>query len=93
MVLRRRASEIGLRQADVDTVLDYLCSVGHLQQIHFLWRPTLRDPRDELVLELAVAARCRYLVTYNIRDFGGADRCGVTPIRPAQFLTKLGVRL
>lgn len=92
MVLRRRTAEIGLREGEVETVLNFLCSVGHLQQIHFLWRPTLRDPRDELVLELAVAAHCRYIVTHNLRDFGGVERFGVTAIRPAPFLSKLGVR-
>ena len=42
-------------RADVDAVLDYFCSVGHLQSIFFLRRPLLPDPKDDLVLELAVA--------------------------------------
>lgn len=73
-------------------MLDYLCHVSHRQPIRFLWRPTLRDPRDELVLELAVAAGCRYLVTFNTKDFEGTDRFGIEVIRPAEFLMKMGVR-
>jgi putative PIN family toxin of toxin-antitoxin system len=90
MVLRRRASELELRSAEVDTLIDWLCAVGYHQRIHFLWRPTLRDPRDELVLELAVAAGCRLLVTFNTKDFVGAERLGVEPIFPAEALRRLG---
>lgn len=48
-------------------------------------------PRDELVLELAVAAGCSHLVTYNVRDFAGAERFGVTVIRPSAYLRTIGV--
>jgi predicted nucleic acid-binding protein len=66
--------------------VDYLCSIGHPQEIHFLWRPTLRDPRDEFVLELAVAARCDTIVTHNLRDFAGAKPFGIKVVTPATFL-------
>lgn len=91
MVLKRRAGELGLQPRDIDILLDHLCDVGHRQMIHFLWRPTLRDPRDELVLELAVAAGCSHLVTHNVRDFAGAERFGVTVIRPGAYLRTIGV--
>lgn len=39
-------------------------------KIHFLWRPQLRDPGDEMVLETAVNGRADGLVTFNARDFG-----------------------
>ena len=51
-VLRRQASELALSEADVDDTLDYICSVSEERQIHYLWRPTLPDPKDEFVLEL-----------------------------------------
>ena len=89
MVLRRQSSGMGLRPVDVDAILDFLCAVGHHQRIHFLWRPTLRDPRDELVLELAVAAGCREIVTFNSRDFAGAEHLGVAPVLPAEFLHRM----
>ena len=57
--------------------------------IHFLWRPMLSDPGDEFVLELAVAAGCRFIVTHNIKDFSGADRFGVSIVTPGEFLRLL----
>jgi putative PIN family toxin of toxin-antitoxin system len=92
MVLKREAAALDLTPRDIDALLDYLCRVGHQQLIHFLWRPTLRDPRDELLLELAVAARCQYIVTHNVKDFAGAETFGVVALRPAAYLRHLGER-
>jgi putative PIN family toxin of toxin-antitoxin system len=90
MVLKREAALLGLTFRNVDAVLDFFCGIGQLQSIHFLWRPTLRDPRDELVLELAVAAGCSHIVTHNVRDFAGAESYGVSALRPAEYLYYLG---
>jgi predicted nucleic acid-binding protein len=87
----RHASVTGLSRRDVDAGLDYLCSVAHLQTIFFLWRPLLPDPKDDLVLELAVAAGCRTVVTYNVRDFRGGQSLGVSAQRPGAFLKAIGV--
>jgi len=89
--LLRHGSVTGLSRADVDSVLDYFCSVGHLQSIFFLWRPLLPDPKDDLVLEPAVAAGCKTVVTFNIRDFRGAEGLGVSAQRPGDFLKAIGV--
>ena len=66
--------------------LRYLASQAHLQEIHFLWRPYLPDPNDDMVLELAFAAGCRYIVTHNMTDFRGSKQLGVTAIGPREFL-------
>lgn len=71
-------------------ILDYLCAVGQRQEIFFLWRPQLRDPEDEMVLELAVAGRCDAIITYNTRDFGNLDRFGLDVLTPREFLTEIG---
>ena len=74
---------------DADTALGflrYLVSLAHLQDIHFLWRPFLRDPDDDMVLECAVAAGCSYIVTHNIKDFRRTEQLGVRAITPAEFL-------
>lgn len=89
--LQRHSDVTKLNQADVDALLDYLCSVAHLQQIFYLWRPFLPDHKDDLLLELAVAARCRSIVTFNRRDFAGVDKFGVSVVEPGPFLSGLGV--
>ena len=57
-VLLRHARALGLSRDEADGLVDYLCAVGYRQAIHFLWRPTLTDPRDEFILELTVADGC-----------------------------------
>ena len=51
--------------------------------------PALRDPGDDMVLELAVEAGADYLVTFNARDFAGAERFGVRVIAPGELLRRL----
>ena len=86
---KRAAREVGLTAADVDDVVDYLCSVADLREIHFLWRPFLRDPNDDHLLELAVESGSRWIITFNIRDFAGSEQFGVKALTPQQFLAKL----
>ena len=90
-VLRRHATELRLARDEADGLVDYLCDVGYRQPIHFLWRPTLADPRDEFILELAVAANCKAIVTHNVRDFAGASRFAVQIMKPGDFLAALEV--
>lgn len=89
-VARRQSRELGLTHDEIDTVLDFLCSVAHHRQIFFLWRPFLRDANDDMVLEVAVEARCTYIVTFNLRDFAGIEQFGLRAVTPAQFLALLG---
>ena len=70
-VMYRELPKLTLASDDVDDLLDYLCTVANRHQIHFLWRPFLKDPKDDMVLELAVTAGCDYIITYNHRDFQG----------------------
>jgi putative PIN family toxin of toxin-antitoxin system len=76
----------GMDAARMLSFLRYLASIAHLQDVHYLWRPFLRDPNDDMVLECAVASGSRYIVTHNVRDFRGADGLGVKAITPADFL-------
>jgi putative PIN family toxin of toxin-antitoxin system len=87
---KRLGDATGLSHTDIDDVIDYLCSAAHLQEIHFLWRPVLRDPRDDHVLELAVEAGCELIVTHNIRDFADSEQFGITAVRPGEYLRKIG---
>ena len=67
----------------------YLASIAHLQDVHFLWRPFLRDPDDDMVLECAVASSASTIVTHNLKDFARAGSSGVKASTPAQFLDNL----
>ena len=55
-----------------------------------MWRPTLRDPSDEMLLELAVKAQCDNIVTFNKRDFQGIDQFGLVAVTPNEFLREIG---
>jgi hypothetical protein len=55
-----------------------------------LWRPYLRDSKDDHILELAAAASSRYIITRNIRDFAGSERFGVKATAPAAYLKLIG---
>ena len=89
-VAKRQLDEIGLNLVDVDDIIDYLCSVAVRHPIHYLWRPALPDPEDDMVLEVAVAGECEYIVTYNEKDFRGAEQFGVKIISPQEFLKQIG---
>jgi putative PIN family toxin of toxin-antitoxin system len=88
--LLRHLKETSLTESDVRDVIDYLCSAGHRQEIFFLWRPYLRDPRDDLLLEAAVAGNCGAIITYNRRDFAGVENFGLRILTPGEFLEKRG---
>lgn len=88
-VSKRQSRSLGLRHSDIDDILDYLCSAGELREIFFLWRPYLKDPLNDMVLEAAVESGCGYIVTHNIKDFAGVGRFGVKAIRPGAFLREL----
>lgn len=88
-VLLRHVAASTLSEEDIRVLIDFICDVAISQEIFFLWRPYLRDPNDDLILELAVAAGCDAVVTHNTRDFGGAEQLGVRVLTPAAFLQEL----
>jgi putative PIN family toxin of toxin-antitoxin system len=84
-----REGMVPLSAAQVNDVLDMICATAQFQDIHFLWRPQLRDPKDEMVLETAVNADADYLVTHNIRDFAPAQKFRVEVVTPRTFLNRI----
>jgi putative PIN family toxin of toxin-antitoxin system len=89
-VARRQIGGSSVTSDEIGDVLDYLCSVGNCHRIYYLWRPFLLDPKDDMVLELAVAAQCQAIVTHNRRHFRGADQFGIEIKTPAEFLRDIG---
>lgn len=79
----------GLTEADALAFVRYLAGQSHLQEIHFLWRPFLPDPDDDMVLELAFSASCQHIITHNVGDYHGSETFGVAPITPGEFLNRI----
>ena len=69
--------------------LRYLASIAHLQDVHFLWRPFLSDPNDDMVVECAVASGSQFIVTHNIKDFRRVEELKLQAVKPADFLNLL----
>jgi len=90
-VAKRKSQDIALTNSDIEDLIDYMCAVGESRQVHFLWRPSLKDPSDDFILELAVESECDYIVTHNIRDFSGTEKFKVKAITPQEFLRVIGV--
>jgi putative PIN family toxin of toxin-antitoxin system len=85
-VLLRPENLLQRTAPQAESFLDFLISTSHLQEVFFRWRPALTDPDDDLILELAAAAGCRYIVTHNVRDFQGTEQWGIAPVTPGSFL-------
>jgi putative PIN family toxin of toxin-antitoxin system len=80
----------GLSLAEVGVFVDAVLAMVEPVETHFLWRPQLRDPADEFVLEAAVNGRTAAIVTFNRRDFGAAPaRFGIDLLTPAEAIRRV----
>jgi len=59
-------------------------------KIHFSWRPALKDPSDDMILELEMSANASYIVTHNITDFKETNKFNIEIITPKDYLKTLG---
>jgi putative PIN family toxin of toxin-antitoxin system len=89
-VAKRQSRQLGLTHSDIDDILDYICLCANHWRIFFLWRPYLKDPRDDMVLELAVESQSKYIITYNRRDFEGLEKFGIATKSPKELLQEIG---
>ncbi len=85
-VLKRNSRKLGFSHPEIDSFLDNLCGLSVFQKTHYLWRPFLPDPKDDLVLELAVASGVGLISTFNIKDFKGSEQFGVRTVEPKKLL-------
>jgi predicted nucleic acid-binding protein len=79
-----------LSPPDLAVFLDAAMDLVEPVDVWFLWRPNLRDPGDELVLEAAVNGQAAAIATFNRRDFRpAADRFGIDILLPAEAIRRV----
>jgi putative PIN family toxin of toxin-antitoxin system len=88
-ILKRNQGDLGLSNQDIEKVLDYFCLKSEHQKIYFLWRPYLPDPKDDHLLELAIASGAKLIVTHNTKDFKGVEEFGIKSITPQATLEEI----
>jgi putative PIN family toxin of toxin-antitoxin system len=83
-------SATGLTLGEVAIFLDGLAALMFPVEPHFLWRPQLVDPNDEMVLEAAINGGAERIVTFNVQDFlPAALHFGISVERPRDTLRRL----
>jgi putative PIN family toxin of toxin-antitoxin system len=88
-ILKRHQIALGLSNQEIEKILDYFCMKSEHQKIYFLWRPHLPDPKDDHLLELAIASGVKFIVTHNIKDFKGVEDFGVRSITPKEIMEEI----
>ena len=88
-ILKRNQIVLGLSDEEIEKLLDYLCLQSEHQRIYFLWRPRLPDPKDDHLLELAVASGTKLIVTHNTKDFKGVEKFGIRSLTPKELMEEI----
>jgi len=80
----------GLTAQEIGVLLDAVAATAEPVRLAFLWRPAVRDPNDDMVLETAANGQADAIVTFNRRDFiSVADRFGIGVWSPGEALKRL----
>ena len=91
LVAKRNKVQLGLSLSTIDDILYYLAELSNKREIYFLWRPFLKDPKDDLVLEVAVESSCDFIISYNKKDFRNINKFGLKVLTPYEFLKLIKV--
>lgn len=76
---------------DLRGFIDDICLVSHHQRINFLWRPFLKDYKDDMVLETAFNGNADFIITYNAKDFQNVyEKFNIKILTPKEFLELVG---
>lgn len=90
-LLKRKDLGLNVPNEKIDDILDRIAFLGEQREIYFLWRPYLKDPKDDSFLELAVESNCDYIISYNKSDFTGIEEFSIQVLTPKEFLEKVGI--
>lgn len=88
--IKRNRRNIRLSQANINSILDYICLIAEKRKIFYLWRPYLKDPKDDMILELAVESESDFIISFNKKDFVGTNKFNIEVLTPKEFLQMLG---
>ncbi len=86
VLLRPKIKPKDVSNADVLSFVRKTLDYSHKQSIYFRWRPWLKDPNDDMILELAIASQSSHIVTFNLKDFENIELFGIEAISPSNFL-------
>ncbi len=92
-VIKRSKSQINLSFTEISDILDYICLIAEQRKIFYLWRPFLKDPKDDMILELAVESECDYIISFNKKDFKKIEKFNLEVITPKELLRKIGEKI
>jgi putative PIN family toxin of toxin-antitoxin system len=80
----------GLSSLEASQFVTAVIALSEPVSIHYLWRPKLRDPNDEMVLETAVNGQAKAIVTFNEKDYGTVPReFGIDVLLPAEAIHRI----
>ena len=88
-VTQRSESGIEIESAAIDAIIRRLAAIAYKQPIYYLWRPVLPDAKDDMILELALAATASHIVTFNRKHLQRAEEYGIKVSSPADFIIEL----
>ena len=88
-VLKNKLDRSIFTDSDIEDFINYLCKVGIKTKLFYLWRPYLKDPFDDHLLEVTIQSNASTIVTYNKKDFKEAENLGIKILTPKEFLETL----
>ena len=88
-ILKKHLNRNYYSDKDIDDFINYLCYIGKKIKLFYLWRPYLKDPHDDHILELAIHSISKWIITYNKKDFKEAEHLGIIALSPAEFINKI----
>ena len=82
-------NDLQLTKEDIDKVLRFLSYISKPVTIYYLFRPNLKDEKDNIFLELSLAGNCDFIITSNTKDFTKYNELkfdDISVITPSDFV-------